>query len=370
MARYTKKMFFSLNRASSTMKVRILSETRGVCRLKKIKRKLASFQKRMITLSELETVMKTSIHTYEDFAEGVLMLEEEKILTMVNTKGRTSRTPSLANQYRIDKSLLAGDYHKELQYYRNILHPSIHTDDYYGMDPLVWKKDLSYILKIDDYIRTSSFPSEKVPAPERSYELVGDEKWITEKGGKELLDRLGVFKMLNIIPVSDPLMFAINPSTLHEEKHVHLIVENKTTYQGLLPVLKETDFSTLIYGSGKKVIKSIEQFSMQYPINANHDFYYFGDIDREGISIWYSLHKKQSATPAIPFYQACLKKEAAKGKEYQKKHEESAIAFYKYFTVQEQAHMRELLEKGTYLPQETLKTEELQKIWRESTWKK
>ncbi len=334
-----------------------------------ITRKLATYHKKQITLTELEQLMKASVNTYEHFANIVVRLEEEKILLMVRSKGRTTRTPSLANQYRIDKSLLLGDYHKELQHYRSLLDPSITIDDYYRMDPSTWKKDLPYILKINDFIRTS-YPSEQVPAPERSYEVLGDEKWISEKGGKELLERISVFGNLKIIPVSDPLMFAINPFKLAEEEQLHLIVENKTTYQALLPTLPETTFSSLIYGSGKKVIKSIEQFPMQYPINAKHQFLYFGDIDREGIGIWYSFNKKQWAPPAIPFYEACLEKEAAEGKEYQKLHEESAEAFYHYFSTEKQAQMRNLLEKGTYLPQETLKTKELQKIWRESNWRK
>jgi hypothetical protein len=90
--------------------------------------------------------------------------------------------------------------------------------------------------------------------------------------------------MLKIIPVSDRLMFALNPRLLQEKKQWHLIVENKTTYQGLLPALKETCFSTLIYGSGNKITGSMELFQNQYPIEAEHIFCYFGDLDKSGIT--------------------------------------------------------------------------------------
>lgn len=328
-----------------------------------------TFKKKTVGLSELEQMMKPFIHTYEDFAKIVLQFEEEEILVMVKSKRRTNRSPSLAFQYRINKNELMGDYHKELQHYRSILHPSINLDLYYREDPVIWKNHLPFILKIDQFLKHSSFPKEQVPAPERSYELVGDEKWIVEQGGKEILERIGLFPLLKIIPVSEPLMFAINPIKINEKNQSHLIVENKTTYQGLLPVLTETDFSTLIYGCGKAVIKSIEQFPMQYPIAANHQFFYFGDLDNEGLSIWYSLNNKQAATLAIPFYLACLQKEPAIGKEYQRERIMAIDPFLSYFPFEQQEQIRTLLNNGKYYPQETLKTKELQQIWRDSDWK-
>lgn len=107
----------------------------------KITRKLAIYHKKTVTLNELEQLMKASVYTYEDFANIVLRLEEEEeILLIVKSKGRTTRSPSLANQYRIDKSLLLADYHKELQHYRSLLDPSMTIDAYYRMDPATWKK--------------------------------------------------------------------------------------------------------------------------------------------------------------------------------------------------------------------------------------
>ncbi|MFB6467026.1 Wadjet anti-phage system protein JetD domain-containing protein [Cytobacillus sp. Hz8] len=332
------------------------------------KRMLATYKKKTISLSELELMFKPLIHTYEEFAKIILQLEDTELLMMVKAKGRTHRTPSLAFQYRINKSELTGDYHKELQHYRLLFHTSINIDEYYREDPAIWKEHLPFIKKVDDYLKRYSFPQESVPAPERSYEIVGDEKWIVEKGGKEILEKIGLFSQLNIIPVSEPLMFAINPTQINEKSQFHLIVENKTTYQGLLPTLRKTSFSTLIYGCGKAVIKSIEQFPMQYPISADHHFFYFGDVDREGISIWSSLNQKQEAVLALPFYLACLVKEPATGKEYQKERSTAIKQFITHFPKKHQEQILSLLQNGTYYPQETLKTKELQEIWREADW--
>jgi len=337
--------------------------------LDEVTRRLATFSKKTIGLEELEKLLTPFFQTYGVFADEVLQLEKENVLVMVNSTGRTTRTPSLALKYRINKSTLSGDYHKELQRYRAKLHTAINLDVYYRADPSIWEKHLPYLLKIDRYLKAHGFPADLVPAPERSYELVADEKWIDEKGGKELLEKIGLYARLNIIPVSDPLMFAINPLKMNDHDQYHLIVENKTTYQGLLPVLKETDCATLIYGCGKAVVKSIEQFAMQYPIDAKHHFFYFGDLDREGLSIWYSLNQKQTARPALPFYLACLEKKPAVGKAYQRSRSIAEDQFLACFSEQQADRLRVMLRDGNYYPQEILKTKELQQIWRESDWK-
>lgn len=330
---------------------------------------LAAFSKKAIELGELEKLLTPFFQSYETFADKILQLEKESVLVMVRSTGRTTRMPSLALKYRINKNALNTGYHQELQHYRAVLHKAINLDGYYRADPSIWQKHLPYLLKIDRYIKTYGFPEESVPAPERSYELVGNEKWIDENRGKEILEKVGLFTRLKIIPVSDPLMFAVNPLKINEQDQFHLIVENKTTYQGLLPVLKETAFATLIYGCGKAIVKSIEQFPMQYPISADHHFLYFGDLDREGLSIWYALNQKQAARPVLPFYQACLEKKPALGKDYQRSQSTAIEQFLTYFSEEQGEAVRSMLRSGEYCPQEILKTKELQQIWRETDWK-
>ncbi|WML53490.1 hypothetical protein RCG17_01990 [Neobacillus sp. PS3-12] len=99
--------------------------------MEQIKRRISTFKKKTIGLTELEKMLKPYVDTYKDFAQEILQLEQEAVLVMVKAKGRTNRVPSLAFQYRINKSDLVGDYHKELQQYRSILHPSINLDEYY-----------------------------------------------------------------------------------------------------------------------------------------------------------------------------------------------------------------------------------------------
>lgn len=335
---------------------------------KVLHQKLVKYRKQKISISELEEMVGRSASTYIKFAEQILKLEETGYLSMVKSTGRNQRTPSLANQYRINKNLFNQEYHRELQRYRLTFNDAIHLDEYFNLDRSTWKKDLPYLEKIHTYIEANGLPKDEAAGPERSFELVGDEKWISEHQGEELLHRVRLWDRLRIFPVSDPLMFAINPHQMTKDKQFHLIVENKTTYQALLPVITETQFSTLIYGSGNKIPKSIENFPNQFPIVAEHIFFYFGDIDNSGITIWHSLNIREHAIPALPFYEAALQKEKVYGKTNQRPNEQALTNFVAYFEKSNQKQIRELLAEGAYYPQEVLKTKELQKIWEESAW--
>lgn len=161
---------------------------------------LNAYPKRTIGLSKLQEMFSERFSTYEEFSDYVLMLEENGVLQMVKSKGRNTRNPSLAYEYRIDKSRCMDDLHQELQYYRHQLHPAIHLDEYYRKDLQLWQHDLPYLLKIDEYIKAYGLPTETVPVPERSFELMQDEKWITEKGGKEILERVGLLSPIKNDP--------------------------------------------------------------------------------------------------------------------------------------------------------------------------
>ena len=75
------------------------------------------------------------------------------------------------------------------------------------------------------------------------------------------------------------------------------------------------NIGTLIYGGGKGVTKSFRDFSMSvepYLLHPKNQFYYFGDLDYEGIQIYHSLAEIITVHPFIPGYQRMLTK--ARGK--------------------------------------------------------
>lgn len=331
---------------------------------------LCTYPKVTIGLSELEQAFQGEQIDYETFAGRVLELENERSLEVVKIHGRNGKPLSLAYQYRIHKRLLHGEYIRELHQWSTRLHPDISLDVYYSLSQDIWRADLPYIEQVDAYLKRGLRPTQQAPAPERSYELVQDEKWITDHGGQALLERLGVWEQLKIVPVSDPLMLAVNPSIGFDSKnHLHLIVENKTTFQGLVPELPGMPFTSLIFGYGRKIVGNLGMLRLQYPVQgAEHELYYFGDLDLEGILIWYDLQVKFGVRLALPFYRACLEKEPSKGKQNHRLSEEALQAFTGCFTERESEQIIAMLREGCYIPQETLRSEDLVRIGREAAW--
>lgn len=328
---------------------------------------LLGLKKKTVTLHELEQI--SSSLTYNAFAELIHSLELKGILLPIKSHGTNGKHLALQLGYRINRQPLQNEFHKELVAARMELHLLIRMESYFSLPFEQWQRDYPYLKSINSYLNRHVLPTTYAPAPERSFELVANEKWITELGGKEVLERIELWDKLLVIPVADPLMFAVNPSKVQEPKQMHLIVENKTTYQALLPVLQDTEFATLIYGVGNKIVKSIENFDHQYPtLTSEHTFYYFGDIDYAGLTIWYRLSQKVKVHPALPFYQAALSKNSPSGKHNQTRMEESVHAFLAYFLVKDQQKIEQSLAEGKYFPQEMLQTSELQTIWREATW--
>ncbi|UKS24461.1 DUF2220 domain-containing protein [Paenibacillus sp. HWE-109] len=339
----------------------------------KIRSHLQAIKNKKVSLEELEAIAQPC--TYEDFSRLILELETAGILQMVQRSGRTIKPPFLAYQYSVQKNHVMQDTHKDIHRARLQLHPAINLDAYYSLKSSIWEKDRPFIERIDSYLKKNMLPSTPAPEPERSFELVADEKWITEKQGKELLTRIGLWDKLLILPVDDPLMFAVNPYGLAGAVHKHLIVENKTTYQALLQVLPDVPFATLIFGGGYRVTKSIELLPMQLPLrDAAHAFYYFGDIDKEGIHIWHLLNERvlalfgKPANLALPFYRACLSRKSSSGKENQRESEQALQVFLSHFTEEERRIINRSLAAGSYFPQEILSTHELCTIWRHTAW--
>ncbi len=331
-----------------------------------LREQLFTYSHTFITLDQLES--RSSTTSYLEFAKEIQQLENEGIIIRVASAGQNGKEPSLFYKYRIQKGKLRQELHQEIERTRLHLHSALQLDSYFHLSPKEWNEDLPYIEKISQYLQQNGFPEEEAPAPERSLELVGDEKWIQEKGGDKLLEHLQIWDELKIIPVHDPLSFALNPTVINKQHHYHLIVENKTTFDGLLSELIYTPFTTLIYGQGYKITKSIEHFSRQLPLSGHHTIYYFGDIDWEGIKIWHLLSEKIEVIPAIPFYEAALTKQAIPMKKKQNPNQEANKAFFAYLNEKIEAKMLEILKNNQYLPQEVLSSKELREIWRDSDW--
>lgn len=325
---------------------------------------LKEYKKKTIPLIEIEKILSGSVK-YIDFSRTMRELVEEGLLTPVKIHGTNNKKIPLANTYRINKSYFKQKFIDEIAIYQLKLDSSIDLQSYFSLGERQWKEDLPYIKKINSYLKINGLPKDKVTAPERSYEILGDEKWIDEKGGKELLKRIGLLGNLKIDSVPDPLMFAINKNRIFDESHIHLIVENKAPFYALLDDIENTIFTSLIYGAGWSVLGGISVYEKQLSLTEKtHKYYYFGDLDYEGISIWYGLNGKKDMKIATEFYNSLLEKDISHGKENQVPNREAIEKFLTNFNERNSKKIIGVLKKGGYYPQEGLSKKEIIAIWR------
>lgn len=305
---------------------------------------------------------------YLDFAKEIKNLEEEGVLKPIPKYGTNCKPMALYNTYLINLSLLNKQFILEVQDFQKQASPYLDLGVYVKGTKKLWKEDLPWLIQLDSYLKKRGLPIEEATAPERSYYITQDEKWIDEKGGKDLLERIGLYERMKINRYTDPLMLAINyeawkKAEQSQKKHKHLIVENKSTYYLFLEGLRETDFTTLIYGCGWKISAGLQGIYKQLGLNEEQClFYYFGDLDYEGIAIYESISERVQL--ATIFYEALLENESAKGKENQKHREDTLELFVRQFNEENRVRIKKILGNESYYPQEALSKECYLRLWK------
>ncbi|SCG82009.1 hypothetical protein DW1_0389 [Proteiniborus sp. DW1] len=325
---------------------------------------LKLYKNKTISLFELERIFEGNTN-YEDFAKEIKILEEKDILRPVKSHHTNGKAIPLYNSYRINKSVFKEELSDRIQKFKLISNPDIDLQKYFELSEKEWEKDFPYIEIVNNYIEKHGFPIDEATSPERSYQIMGDEKWIDEKGGRKLLERLDVWEKFKISYKNDPLMLGVNPKEMNKELHFHMIVENKATFHVMLDILHDTIFTSLVYGAGWKIVSNVVMLEKQLGLEGhNHKLFYFGDMDYEGISIWNALNSKKPTILASKFYKVLLKKPYSKGKDNQKANQIAIKNFLESFNVEERNQILEMFNNGGYYPQESLKNEEISHIWR------
>lgn len=196
---------------------------------------------------------------------------------------------------------------------------------------------------------------------ERSFQIWQQEKFLAQEG-QRLLKNVGLtLDDLNIYETAEPLAYY---SVSKETPQNILIIENKDTFYSLRKYMIEGHqqilgfpMKTLIYAGGKKGIKGFQHFEASvepYLLHQANRFYYFGDLDYEGILIFEKLRDHFYCEPFVLAYEAMLKKSVSLQlpKTKEKQNRQISEMFFNYF--EECTLMKAILESDRYIPQEIL----------------
>ncbi|MHB1654492.1 MAG: Wadjet anti-phage system protein JetD domain-containing protein [Desulfitobacteriaceae bacterium] len=327
--------------------------------------------KKIITDKELQQIFRET--DYQLFHSEVERLVEAGILVPVKSSKDNGRRPPLFNKYRIIKP--QEDNTGYLEAIRR-LNPVLNISSYLQR-PELYKKHLEIVEGISKYLWYSKALLEKsMSRKERSFSVWGREKLLDEHLAlvKEVLKFNGLEeRFLNYYDTPEPFF-----EYLHQrgEFMTVLVIENKDTWFTFRKLMQDTGknriagtvVDVLLYGEGNKITKrgALEEYSTTMlggqGNQAGHTvrFLYFGDLDWEGIRMFFRTRKANPSLEIKPFsslYRLML--ELAETVELPKSLDQRGViaTLPEFFALLDLADendnaLIDLLAEGTYIPQE------------------
>ena len=334
---------------------------------------ILSMKKHKVTYFELINNKKFNNYK-EEYAYLKKLLDDGKI-SAIRSSGTNGKRPAMFNVFWL--------YEEEPDYsaYIHELNYSLDSrinPEFYLKHPDVYDYERKYVISLSNYLKSRENElSVRLSENERSYSIWHLEKFLSGQGcsstGKAVsasavLKHCGIdISLLNVYHTTEPFSYF---SFSRDCPQNILILENLDPFYGMRACLMNgktqilgKDFFTLIYGAGKKVssiFSGFKDFAEDYMKDTRNKFYYFGDLDYEGLGIFESLHERTKSfldlRPFVPAYKALISDFSLEilpdSKELQNKN--SGSLFLSFFDEEDKSSINEILKSGKYIPQEKL----------------
>ncbi len=315
----------------------------------------------------------------DQFVKTIQDLIDEGILIPLKNASPLQLYGRLPNSFTIRKSAISEIFSPlPLEHRTELLSfsPPINID-YYATHAAQYAKDRGFILRINDLINQNNCV--ELTANERSYLLFGDEKAITIPAdaavdGNEILKNLKLtLENIKAKRVYEPFFYTEKMYFSLAGKAVRtiLIIENKDTFWTLQQALKSGDLdevNMVVYGEGHAINQKFAYFEM-IGGSTSDNYFYFGDLDQEGIHIFNSLRKnfpRYDIRPAVGLYTYILKKvdpEHAKPLRTRQKSGDSSLSpFIDFFDSDVKEVIKKIVSERKYLPQEIFNKTDLPEL--------
>ena len=326
--------------------------------------------------AQLDELLRTRQNlSYQEQYEYIRKLLDKGWIKPVKASRTNGKRPALYREYWIlEEKKDYSNYMEEISY----TFSTMLSVDYYLAHPDVYEQDRPWVLRLNEYLRQHT-DLMQIPESlnERSFEIWNREKFLDREQGKKILNRCGLrAEDLNTYRTTEPL-----PSYTHTRNTPQnlLILENKDPFFSMRNYLLNghteilgTETGTLIYGAGKKIIRTFQDFDLcaePYMKVPENTIYYFGDLDYEGIGIYENLAEKfqdrWEIRPFVPAYEAMLEKadrvKMLPGTKEQQNRNIRTL-FFDFFDEQTVERMKLILETDRYIPQEILNTADFNRI--------
>ena len=262
------------------------------------------------TVTDLELQQFLGELDYPRFQSEVERLVEFGLLTPIKASKKNGRLPPLYNKYKIIKP--QEDYTSYLESIRR-LNPVLSIAGYLQR-PEVYKKHQPIVEGISHYLWfAEGLLEQPMSRKERSFSVWGREKLLDEQMSlvKDVFRFNGLAEdFLNYYDTPEPFFeYVHNRSQLTTV----LVIENKDTWFTLRKLMQATGknslagtvLQVLLYGEGNKITKSgaLEEYKVAMLGGEGQAtrFLYFGDLDWEGIRLFFRTREANPSLDLKPF---------------------------------------------------------------------
>lgn len=324
-------------------------------------------QGKFITEIELQKISRE--RDYRLFHDGVEEMVEGGLLSPVKASGKNGRLPPLFNKYRIIKP--QEDFTEYLKSIRR-LNPQLNISDYLKR-PDLFKKHRDIVEGLSIYLwMHEELLKKPMSRKERSFSIWGREKFIDEKFSllREVLRFNGLDEhFFNYYDTPEPFFEYVHSQSA---EMCGLILENKDTWFTFRKLMQATGknviagkkVNLLIYGEGNKVTKksALEDYAQgmfQRENGPNIEFLYFGDLDREGIRLFFRTREANPGLTIEPFVllyllMLQLAQDREMPRSMDKRDMPAAVEDFAWCLGCDPAGILDLLNQGRYIPQEII----------------
>lgn len=329
------------------------------------------------TINEVDLRVISINAEYLDYYNAIIKLIEDKKIIPVKSSGSNGMNPPLHKRYTISEEQLSFDHLiNEIR-----LLDSTFNIDAYLVQPSKYAEHRDFIIALDNFIKTRSRDLQiEASINERSFQIFSLEKALRQ-------DRI-VNSILNLNPkLEEKLNFYDTPEPFFthyinsDNKNLKLlnilIIENKDTWYTLRRLLNPVesnllgiDFHILLYGEGKKIIRtssSLTDYNNAILDGQEGIYYYFGDLDYEGINIFNNLvrnNKKLDIRLMRSLYEEMIR--LSKGVKLPETKELQRVNkmddFLKGFSDDDIKYIKTILGLRKYIPQEIISYIEFSKL--------
>ncbi len=347
---------------------------------------LLRHKNKRIHISDIDTALKadgislfTDPEQQKQFINVIRMYIDHGVLKPLKSATPLQQYGRLPDRYTISREFIAEDGASlSREHLDELLSLSPPIDiDYYATHSEHYVRDREHILRINDLIRQCD--SEELTANERSYLLFGDEKAITMP--KEAsVDGDVIIRNLKLT-LSDIKAKRVFEPFVSIQKNFYvsegipqrsvLIVENKDTFWTLQNAVMSGEIAgvhLIIYGEGNAILKKFE-YIQTIGGTPEDEYFYFGDIDQEGIFIYNRLREhypEYDIRPAVSLYTYLLSKvgaEKARPLRCSRNMKTFSLSpFLDFFDQSTGAAIRRIILEQKYLPQEVLNKTDVRSV--------